>query len=52
MGEEIETLLNTASGISLYTVSQLLGHSKTKTAMIYAHLSKNHLKNSVDNLNF
>ncbi|MDR3112989.1 MAG: site-specific integrase [Endomicrobium sp.] len=40
------------SGISLYTVSQLLGHSKTDTTMIYAHLSKEHLKNSVDNLNF
>jgi integrase len=40
------------SGISLYTVSQLLGHSKIDTTMIYAHLSKDHLKNSVDNLNF
>jgi integrase len=35
-------------GISLYTVSQLLGHTNIKTTMIYAHLSKEHLKNSVD----
>jgi len=40
------------SGISLYTVSQLLGHSKIETTMIYAHLSKDHLKHSVDILNF
>ncbi|MDR2427221.1 MAG: tyrosine-type recombinase/integrase [Endomicrobium sp.] len=40
------------NGISLYTVSQLLGHSKIETTMIYAHLSKDHLKNSVDSLNF
>ncbi|MCL1971861.1 MAG: site-specific integrase [Endomicrobia bacterium] len=39
-------------GKSLYTVSQLLGHSKIDTTMIYAHLSKEHLKNSVDDLNF
>ncbi len=40
------------SGVSLYTVSKLLGHSKIETTMIYAHLSEEHLKNSVDNLNF
>jgi site-specific recombinase XerD len=40
------------NGISLYTVSQLLGHSKIETTMIYAHLSKEHLKNSVEHLNF
>lgn len=40
------------NGISLYTVSQLLGHSKIETTMIYAHLSKEHLKNSVDSLNY
>ncbi|MDR2812072.1 MAG: tyrosine-type recombinase/integrase, partial [Endomicrobium sp.] len=39
-------------GINLYTVSQLLVHSDVKTTMIYAHLSKEHLKNSVDLLTF
>ncbi|MCA6073024.1 MAG: tyrosine-type recombinase/integrase [Endomicrobium sp.] len=38
--------------ISLFTVSQLLGHSKIETTMTYAHLSKEHLKNSVDILDF
>ena len=38
--------------LSIYTVSQLLGRSNIKTTMIYAHLSKEHLKNSVDILDF
>jgi site-specific recombinase XerD len=40
------------NGISIYTVSKLLGHSKIETTMIYAHLSKEHLKASVDSLKF
>jgi site-specific recombinase XerD len=39
-------------GISLFTISKLLGHSSIETTMIYAHLSKEHLKNSVDMLDF
>ncbi|MDR3275424.1 MAG: tyrosine-type recombinase/integrase [Endomicrobium sp.] len=39
-------------GISLFTISKLLGHSSIKTTMIYAHLSKEHLKSSVDMLDF
>jgi site-specific recombinase XerD len=35
-------------GINFYTVSQL----DVKTTVIYAHLSKEHLKNSVDLLTF
>jgi site-specific recombinase XerD len=40
------------AGVNLFTVSKLLGHSDIKTTMIYAHLSKDHLKNSVDILNY
>ena len=40
------------NGISLYTVSQLLGHTKLETTMISARLSKEHLKNSVEALKF
>jgi site-specific recombinase XerD len=40
------------AGVSLFTVSNLLGHANIKTTMIYAHLSKEHLKNSVDMLNY
>jgi site-specific recombinase XerC len=29
-----------------------IGHSKIETTMIYAHLSKEHLKNSIDALNY
>jgi len=37
-------------GENLFTVSKLLGHSNTETTQIYAHLSPDHLKNSVTKL--
>lgn len=40
------------SGESLASIQQLLGHSNIKTTMIYAHLTTEHLRNAVNNLNF
>jgi len=37
-------------GVSIYHVSKLLGHADIKTTEIYAHLSINDLRSSVDNL--
>ncbi|MCA6070588.1 MAG: tyrosine-type recombinase/integrase [Endomicrobium sp.] len=42
----------TIQGVSIYTASQLLGHSNIKTTMIYAHLSKEHLMESIDILDY
>ncbi|MBN1385192.1 MAG: tyrosine-type recombinase/integrase [Elusimicrobia bacterium] len=40
------------SGIDLVTVKELLGHSTITTTMIYAHLSKPHIKKAVSRLNY
>lgn len=40
------------NGTPLYTVSQLLGHSDTKTTQIYAHLAPDYLQNAVKGLDF
>ncbi len=39
-----------ASGVDIYTVSKLLGHSDLKTTMIYAKVELNTLQNAVDKL--
>ena len=38
------------SGISLYEVQELLGHSSIKTTQRYAHLDQNRLQKSVENI--
>jgi len=40
------------AGVDLRTVKELLGHSSINTTMIYAHLSKPHIKKAVDKLNY
>lgn len=40
------------NGTPLYTVSQLLGHSDSKTTQIYAHLAPDYLQNAVKGLDF
>lgn len=39
-------------GADIVTVAKLLGHSKISTTMIYAHLSQDHIKDSIKRLNF
>ena len=39
-------------GVSLYTVSKLLGHTSIKTTERYAHLAPNTLKQAVDRLSY
>ena len=39
------------SGVSLYVVSKLLGHSDIKTTQIYSHLSTENFRSAVDCLN-
>lgn len=38
------------NGVPLATIAELLGHKNIKTTRIYAHLSKNHLSDSVAEL--
>jgi site-specific recombinase XerD len=38
------------SGVSLYVISKLLGHSDIKTTEIYAHLTPNNYLNAVEML--
>ncbi|OQA89858.1 MAG: Tyrosine recombinase XerC [Elusimicrobia bacterium ADurb.Bin231] len=40
------------AGVDLLTIKELLGHSSITTTMIYAHLTKRHLKDAVNKLNF
>jgi site-specific recombinase XerD len=40
------------AGGDLVTIKELLGHSSIVTTMIYAHLSKPHIKKVVDKLNY
>lgn len=40
------------SGVDLYTVKKLLGHSDIKITEIYSHLAPDYLKNSVSKLNY
>jgi len=40
------------NGVDLVTVKDLMGHSSIKTTMIYSHLSKDHVKESINKLNF
>lgn len=35
-------------GVDLRTISQLLGHSNTKTSEIYSHIAPDHLKNAIN----
>jgi site-specific recombinase XerD len=39
-------------GVDLYTIAQLLGHSNITVTQQYAHLTKDHIKASVEKLNF
>lgn len=39
-------------GVDIVTVAKLLGHSKISTTMIYAHLSQDHMKDSIKRLVF
>ena len=39
------------SGVDLYTIKDLLGHSTLKMTERYAHLSKTHKENAISNLN-
>jgi len=39
-------------GVDLYTIAQLLGHSSITVTQIYAHLTKDYIKDSVERLNF
>lgn len=40
------------SGVDLYTVKKLLGHSDIKITEIYSHLAPDYLKNSISKLNY
>ena len=40
------------SGVDLYTVSKLLGHSSVKVTEMYAHLMPDHLKAAIDCLRY
>lgn len=40
------------SGVDIVTVSKLLGHSSINVTMVYAHLAKDHIKESVKALRF
>jgi len=39
-------------GVDLLAIKELLGHSNITTTMIYAHLTKRHLKDAVNKLDF
>ena len=39
-------------GVDLYTIAQLLGHSSIAVTQQYAHLTKDHIKASVEKLDF
>lgn len=41
-----------SSGIDLYTVARLMGHSSTKTTLVYAHLSDQCKKDAIKRLPF
>lgn len=40
------------SGVDLYTIAQVLGHSSITVTQIYAHLTKDYMKNAVEKLSF
>ena len=40
------------SGVDLYTVGKLLGHSDVKTTQVYAHLAQDHLKRAANLIRF
>lgn len=40
------------SGVDLYTIAQILGHSSITVTQIYAHLTKDYIKNAVEKLSF
>jgi len=40
------------SGVDIYTVSKLLGHSDIKVTEIYSHLAPDYLKSSIEKLNY
>ena len=40
------------SGVDLYTIAQILGHSSIAVTQIYAHLTKSHIKTAIDKLDF
>ena len=39
-------------GVDLLAIKELLGHSSITTTMIYAHLTKRHLKDAVNKIDF
>jgi integrase/recombinase XerC/integrase/recombinase XerD len=39
-------------GVDLPTIAQILGHSSISTTMIYAHLTKGHIKGAIERLEF
>jgi len=40
------------SGVDLYTVAKLLGHSDVKTTQAYSHLAQDHLRNQAERITF
>ena len=40
------------SGVDLYTIAQILGHSSITVTQIYAHLTKDYIKGAVEKLSF
>lgn len=40
------------SGVDLYTVSQILGHSSIRVTQVYSHLTRDHMQTAIERLAF